>query len=266
MQDILISHESPLCLLDNSLLYNSYDYALAHLAVKIPEYYSFFERSLLSGREVLLDCSTFELKAAFDVVKYAKLVDKLKPTFYIVPDALEDVVTTVSQYESWLDEYSDLPGLRIGVVQGKNYRELCECYKYMSDNADYIAISFDYSYYTVISNKESQLAQWADGRIRFIKQLIEDGIWNWNKPCHLLGNSLVSEHKWLKRNNIYNVRSIDTSAPIMYGIAGYRYIKNIGNTFKPKGLLADNINIVLTPDQIDDIWFNIKEFRNIVNN
>ena len=87
---MLVSHETPISLLDESREYNDFDYALVHLFETHPEYYSFFKQSLLQGREVLLDNSIFELGYAFDSEKFAHYVNELKPTYYIVPDVLED--------------------------------------------------------------------------------------------------------------------------------------------------------------------------------
>ena len=69
--------------------------------------------------------------------------------FYIVPDVLEDAKGTISSWHKFFLNYGeDLKDrTAIGVVQGSTYQELVDCYKYMSDNADYIAISFDYKWY-----------------------------------------------------------------------------------------------------------------------
>ncbi len=148
---MLVSHESPISMLDKSRTYNDYDYALVHLFEKEPEYYNFFKVSKTLGREVLLDNSIFELGHAFDPKKFAKYVEELKPTYYVVPDVLEDSQQTCSSFNKFTLNYPDLPGLKIGVVQGKTYQELVECYRFMTNHADYIAISFDYSWYETIT-------------------------------------------------------------------------------------------------------------------
>ena len=142
----MISHETPLSMLEESITYNDYDYALVHLFETHPDYLKFFKRSIACGREVLLDNSIFELGKSFDSVKFAEYVKELRPTYYIVPDVLEDGYQTMVDFSEFSKEYADLPGLKIGVVQGRTYDELVECYQYMSRHADYIAISFDYSY------------------------------------------------------------------------------------------------------------------------
>lgn len=260
---ILISHESPIQLLNQSRKYNDYDYCLVHLLEKYPEYALFFKQSLLMGREVLLDNSIFELGHAFDPEKYIEVVRDMNPTFYIVPDTLEDSEKTIEQYKNWNSTYLT-NSMRIGVVQGKTYKELTDCYKFMSEHADYIAISFDYSYYLLTSIETDKIYAYADGRHRFIRQLIADNIWNWNKPHHLLGAGQILEFS--KYRDIKNIRSLDTSSPIMAGIHNHQFIEKIGNRWKPKDMLANNLEIDLTTDQLDLISHNIKVFRDIVSN
>ena len=71
----------------------------------------------------------------------------------------------------------------------------------MSDNADYIAISFDFSYYQTTGAGNTKFERYVDGRQQLIKNLIDRGIWNWNKPHHLLGTSLPQEFKYYVQNN-----------------------------------------------------------------
>ena len=77
---MLISHEVPKCLFENSIQFNDYDYALVHLFDKDPEYLNFYKRCVKQGRHVLLDNSIFELGTAYDNKLFAKWVEELKPT------------------------------------------------------------------------------------------------------------------------------------------------------------------------------------------
>jgi hypothetical protein len=265
---MLVSHETPISFLGRSRSYNDFDYALVHLFETHPEYYSFFKSSLLLGREVLLDNSIFELKEAFDPDKYAKYIEELKPTYFIVPDVLEDAAATVNSYLSFREKYSHLPGMWIGAVQGKNYDQIVECYRVMSGFADYIAISFDFSWYQEIGLSQSsdptlrKLERMCDGRQKLIQMLIKDGIWNHNKPHHLLGCSLAKEFAAYK--NIPSIRSCDTSNPVVAGIVGKTYIKGIGLREKPSVLLADLIDQELSGQQQGDILYNVDEFKAII--
>jgi len=211
---ILISHESPISILTESLQYNDYDYCLVHLLEQKPEYADFFKRSKSLNREILLDNSIFELGTSFEPSKFAKYVELLQPNWYIVPDVLEDGYATIESFNKFTSTYKNLPGLKIGAVQGKCYDELVDCYKYMSQNADYIAISFDFSYYV--------------------------------------------------NNNIYNIRSIDTSNPVVAGIKGMRYNGDLGLNDKPSVKLADSIDHEVTTDELEIINYNTRQFKNIL--
>ena len=262
---VRVSHESPLCLLEESRVYNDYDYALVHLFEQEPAYYAFFKASVTMNREVLLDNSIFELGKAFDSKAYVDWICNLNPTYYIVPDVLENHQETVDSFMDFTDAYSGVPGLRIGAVQGKTYQELVDCYKFMADCADYIAMSFDFSYYQTTGRGNTPLERMMTGRQRLIADLIDDGIWCWDKPMHLLGCSLPQEFKYYTNNNIYNIRSVDTSNPIMAGIKRLKYAGNLGLTSKPQGLLANHLNVQLDPDQQSLINYNIKSFRSIID-
>ena len=65
-RSMLISHEVPISILQESRKFNDYDYALVHLFETEPEYYDYFVDSLKQGRKVILDNSIFELGTAFD--------------------------------------------------------------------------------------------------------------------------------------------------------------------------------------------------------
>ena len=268
---MLVSHESPINILEESKTYNDYDYALVHLFETQPEYYKFFKRSLAAGREVLLDNSIFELGESFDPKKYCKYAEELNPTFYIVPDVLEDSKATMSSWNKFmLNGAPKIDALKIGVVQGDTYQEIVDCYKFMADNADYIAISFDYKWYdrVCLSNRPGRLGQldrWCSGRQHLIERLMEDGIWDKTRPHHLLGASLAREFRgYVDFAADMNIRSLDTSNPVVAGLTQNRYVANTGLNHKPSVMLADLISTVVDEDQAEDILFNTSEFKKII--
>jgi len=265
--NILIAHEAPISLMETVQANTDYDYALVHHFEHYDQYFNFFKRSLLNNREVILDNSIFELKTAFDPEKYAEWIVKLSPTFYIVPDVLEDGYQTVDNFMAWRDGYKDLPGTTMGTIQGTTYHEIADCYRTMSLFCPYIAISFDMSYYDYTGIGLTQSERRCDGRKRLIKQLIADGLWNWNKPHHLLGCSLAKEFSFYKHNNIYNIRSVDTSNPVIAGIQGMKYASDLG--LSEEIHLADKANDIFnqeefSQDTIDIIKNNIWSFSDIV--
>lgn len=113
---IKIAHEAPLCIMPLVRDLTDYCYALVHLFEENTQYYDYFVESKTKDRKVLLDNSIFELGTAFNSDKFAEWVTKLSPNEYIVPDSLEDINTTISNFDSWLKNYKTIPGKKIGVV------------------------------------------------------------------------------------------------------------------------------------------------------
>jgi len=266
---IKVSHESPISLLQLSKEYNDFDYCLVHLLDQHPSYKDFYKSSrAVYGREVLLDNSIFELGKAFDKDEFWKKVKEIEPNMYIVPDVLEDYQGTIESYKNFenynLDIKNSFQTKAIGAVQGKTWQDLKECYKFMADNADMIAISFDYSYYHAIGSDWSPLERFCSGRQRLIQDLINNGIWRWDKPHHLLGCSLAKEFRYYVDRNIYNIVSCDTSNPIVAAIHGLRYDADYGLNTKPSTKLADLITYELTLEQIDIVKYNTSMFKKII--
>lgn len=259
---IKIAHESPKAIFDQVQAVTDYDYALVHLFEEDPQYLHLFEDALAKGREVILDNSIFELEEAFDAQKFAEWIQYLKPTWYIVPDALEDAKKTVQQMTEWNNKYKNLPGKKIGVVQGKTYEQIKICYEYMDKiaNVDMIAISFDYSYYTETVPHPNKYVSWMLGRVKLLGDLLRDGIINEEKPHHLLGCGLpqefafYSDYKW--------IYSLDTSNPVVHGIKGVPYRED-GLWYKESQKLFEMINYV--PEDINMILNNIHKFRWFAN-
>ena len=270
-----VSHESPISLLDFSKTYNDFDYCLVHLLHQnagSPEqlkYYNFykFNRSL-GDREVLLDNSIFELGKSFDPEEFYKSTLDIQPNMFIVPDVLEDSYATVQSFKDFDFKRKDIKNTfqtkAIGAIQGKNWQDLTECYRFMADNADMIAISFDFSYYQITGQGWHHLERWCSGRQRFIQDLINNGIWRWDKPHHLLGCSLAKEFRYYVDRNIYNIVSCDTSNPIVAAIHGLKYDADYGLDTKPSTKLADLIAHEVTDDQLELVKYNTTMFKKII--
>ena len=265
---MLISHESPLALLPQSKKYNDYDYALVHLFETIPEYYDFFKQSVEEGRKVILDNSIFELGEAFDSEKFFYWIDKLKPSEYIIPDVLEDTLGTMDNALEWKEKYLDkVPkGCKsIGVVQGKSYEDLVNCYQYLDKviRVDKIAFSFDYSYYLEVCPHPNKWMAFALGRAQTLTRMLNDGIINRDKPHHLLGCSIPVEF-FFYREGFDWIESVDTSSPIVHGILDTVY--EPGSLVSKQSIkLVELIHTVPTPEQIDKINWNISVFKSYCN-
>jgi hypothetical protein len=237
--------------------------------------------SVEMGRHVLLDNSIFELGEAYDSKEFAYWVKQLKPTEYIVPDVLEDSAGTIESFKKFIKEYPNLPGKKIGVVQGKTYDEIVNCYNFIAPRVDKIAISFDYSFYLnewdSIEHFEEELeplpmwvkdmyfnkwVRYSLGRLATLNRLNKDGIFLKNKKHHLLGCATPWEFKLYSRTNFKQcITTIDTSNPIVSAILGKRYnfVYGLGEKWSVK--LVEFINHEIDRNQLELAFYNTSLFR-----
>ena len=262
---IKIAHEAPIDIFDEVQRLTDYDYALVHLLEQNGRYRDTFERAVKKGREVILDNSIFELEEAFEADRFALWVERLKPTWYIVPDALENAEKTMEQALDWVKSYKSIPGKKIGVVQGKNYHEIVACYKFMDTrDIDMIAISFDYSYYSDSIPHPNKYVSWMLGRVKLLGDLERDGIINKDKPHHLLGCGLPQEFSFYKNANYKWLHSLDTSNPVVHGLKGIEYDRE-GLWSKESQKLHELINVPIEEIDIEKVTSNIEKFRWLTN-
>lgn len=256
-----IAHEAPLSLMGEVQALTDYDYALVHLFETKTDYLKFFERALSKGRTVILDNSIFELGTSFDPVRFAYWIEQLKPTEYIIPDVLESGEGTIRQLHHWMSNFKDLPGKKIGVVQGRTYEDIKECYLEVNSYCDKIAISFDYSLYEKLYPHKNKIISWALGRVLLINMLIRDKILNFNKPHHLLGCSTPEEFKFYREYDF--IESVDTSNPVVHGLLGIKYPES-GLLQKDRIKLVDLLHAKPDVEAYEIIKYNISKFKEIV--
>ncbi len=265
---IKIAHEAPLSIINRVRKVTDYDYALVHLLDENEEYRKQFYSSMMMGREVILDNSIFELGKAFSGDNFAYWIDKLRPHEYIVPDSLENISETIINFFTFTRNYTKLPGKKIGVLQGKNYKELCKCYTTLLElGAEKIAISFDYSYYETLydfkeieDDKERKLKKWCEGRKYFLTQLTTEPFFRKNIPLHLLGCSLPQEFIFYKTGFPF-IESVDTSNPIVHGIKNISYTPEGTLDRKESQKLCELIDYKPTAKQDELIFSNIRRFK-----
>ena len=263
---IKIAHEAPIDIFDEVQRVTDYDYALVHLLEENGRYRDTFERAIKKGREVILDNSIFELEEAFEADRFALWVERLKPSWYIVPDALENAEKTMQQMANWFKQYKQVSGKSIGVVQGKTYQEIKDCYKAIDELSpcDMIAISFDYSYYSNSVPHPNKYVSWMLGRVKLIGDLLNDNVINKNKPHHLLGCGLPQEFSFYKHADYNFIYSLDTSNPVVHGIKNIPYTEE-GLWSKESQKLHELIEYPLDNIDINLILNNIKQFRKFTN-
>jgi len=275
---IKISHEVPISLLKESKNFNDYDYCLVHLLDKYPKYKAFYKDS---DREVILDNSIFELGEAFNDDELIKHILDINPTWYILPDVLEDCDGTIARAKAFLKkaEKFNIISKPIGVVQGKTIEEIIKCHDFMDKelNVEKIAFSFDYSLYETMCEELNDSSgypfnkfdDWMFGRFTMFERLIEEKVINYDKKYHLLGCALPQEGVYYKimhkgdEDKYRFIDSIDTSSPIVHGIKGIKYSEyglKTKESIKLVDLLEEDI-------QLNDIInYNIDKFRKFWNN
>lgn len=263
MSKIKITHEAPLAIFDEITEMTDLQYCLVHLMDQDKEYREKFLELCGKGHEVILDNSIFELGTAFKGADYLKWVKALKPTWYIIPDVLEECDATIQQAEEWLFKYGkEIPKetKSIGVVQGKTVEDIVRCYQSLERlGVDMIAISFDYSLYEKMFPHPNQKFSWMMGRVLLMGILVDMGVINPEIPHHLLGAGLPQEGLYYRDYNwIY---STDTSNPVVHGIKNVQYIPNQGLWHKESQKLHEMINYPEEEIDMELVEYNIKQFR-----
>ena len=90
-------HEAPMSIFTEVQAVTDGDYCLVHLLPKNRLYRCKFKEAIERGREVILDNSVFELGTHFDMGEFAYWVNEMKPTYYILPDVLNDGKATIQR-------------------------------------------------------------------------------------------------------------------------------------------------------------------------
>ena len=265
MTQIKRFHESPNSVFEEVQKVTDGDYLLTHLYLENENYRNHFQKAAKKNREIIIDNSIFEGKGLTNQ-EFVNIVREIDPTWFIVPDVLEDVEATLSNYKKFTDEFPELKKGRIGVVQGKNYQEIVRCYEEIHRiGADMIAISFDYSYYEELYPSKDKLVSWCEGRKILIDRLLEDKVIDVTIPIHLLGCSLAKEFSHYTDNKYSFIYSIDTSNPVVAGIHNLRYNGVNGLDTKPSIKLCDLIDLELNKEDLQTILYNIETFKRIVS-
>jgi hypothetical protein len=260
---IKISHETPLCLLDDSKYFNDYDYALPHLFDEEPGYLEYFLQSKKHSRYIIMDNSLHELGKAYDGDRLIHWIKELVPNEFIVPDVWEDRDASVVNARLW--SQIELPkGVeKVAVVQATTIHEASTCYQTYKDlGYKKIAFSYGASYYNdVVPHPNKDLGK-ALGRLSVISSLLETKVIHQSDRIHLLGCSVPQEFSWYR--GFECIESIDTSNPIMATLENTRY-SNAGLDKKPTANMNDYF--YLHGDEIDYnlLTHNLNKFREINN-
>lgn len=260
---IKISHETPLCLLEDSKNFNNYDYCLPHLLDEEPEYLEYFLKSKAEGRYIIMDNSLHELGEAYNTERLLHWINELRPNEFIVPDVWEDMEGSCKNATEWAMQILPEEVEKVAVVQAKTLHEAFECTKiYKELGYEKIAYSYGASYYNDICTHPNKDLGKALGRVFVISTLYNQSVLTPSDRVHLLGCSVPQEFGWYK--GIDCIESIDTSNPVMAALEDTYYTSGGLNT-KPKANMNDFFH---TPkDQINhDILIHNVNYFILINN
>lgn len=263
MNKIKVSHEVPLCLLEESLNFNDYDYCLPHLLDENEEYRNFFIKARKDGRYIIMDNSLHELGHAYDTKRLLYWINELLPNEFIVPDVFFDKTRSIVNAKEWSSVILPEKTTKVAVVQATSIEEAIECYQTYKD-LGYKKIAFSYSapyYLSVCPHPNINLAK-ALGRITVVSKLFDLGIICKTDRVHLLGCCVPQEFGWYK--GMPFIESIDTSNPIMAAIDGMVY-QDHGLYEKPTSKIDEVLNKDLEMIDLNILTINIEMFRRINN-
>jgi hypothetical protein len=255
-----ISHEVPICLLDDSLDFNDYQYCLPHLLDQDEDYKKFFYEAKKEGVYIIMDNSLHELGHAYDRSRLIYWINELKPNEFIVPDVWQDTNASVVNAREWIN--IELPNevTKVAVVQATNYTDAAVCYQIYKDlGYKKIAFSYGAEYYLNHSHHPNKNLAKALGRIEVVSRMYDMGLIKSTDRVHLLGCQVPQEFSWYKGMNF--IETIDTSNPIMATLDGIQYGHN-GLREKPKSNMNDNF--YTTEIDYNLLDWNLRMFRKLL--
>ena len=258
---IKISHETPLCLLNDSLNFNDYDYCLPHLLDEEEGYEEFFRQSKEEGRYIIMDNSLHELGEAYSTDRLMYWINELTPQEFIIPDVWEERDASVVNARKWAQIKLPEGVEKVAVVQAQTIHEAATCYQTYKDlGYKKIAFSYGASYYNdVVPHPNKDLGK-ALGRLSVISALYKTKVISQTDRIHLLGCAVPQEFGWYKGYDC--IESIDTSNPVMAALEGTRY--NLwGLDSKPKANMNDYFFMLSNQINWELLTDNLTKFRYI---
>ena len=192
-----VSHEVPIPYLNKSREFNDYCYCLPHLLDESEEYKDYFQKSKEMGRYIIMDNSLHELGQPYDSKRLWYWMNYFKPNEFIV------------------------------VVQADCKSDAFECYQILKMQG-YQKIAFSYGadwYYKEglksTPDPNNKFVTKAHGRYNTIKDFYQKRLIDKGDRVHLLGCNIPQEFSWYY--DLPFIESIDTSNPVIHGLAGVKY-------------------------------------------
>lgn len=227
---IQISHEFPNYFYKNGYAkdHTDYDYCLVHRYIEDEDYRSYMKDARKHNREIVIDNSVYELKNAFRGDEYAKAIEDLEPTYYLLPDTFNNLYKNIETQLEFYNKYSkDLPGTPMSALQGETSSELVESFKVLShelpENTRF-ALPFGSAAFDNANGKDPMMynslifgytpMRMAINRKKFLR--IYNNVLR-SRDFHLLGCKSIMEYDiWDNDYDKSFIKSTDTSLPVAY--------------------------------------------------
>lgn len=264
---IKISHETPLCLLEESLTFNDYNFCLPYYYTRYPKYKEWFVKQKEQGIFTILDCGLFEgeLLSNRDLVN---IINELKPDVFVIPDVWNkdlDSYVNAKYWKNTLKSSFNKTTELMAVIQCTDYNIGSLLYqKYLDLGIKHIAFNHSSIAYKNMFPHENLSISKTMGRIYFINQLMENGIIDKSVYHHLLGASNPLEFKSYNYPSYDFIKSVDSSNPVIFGCKNMKYdIYNVWD--KPHEKIEEWFDKELSLEQLTCITYNIHAFRKLIS-
>jgi len=230
LRKIRLGLECPNELSSYILPLGDFNFALAKEVLKSPELAEYYNTSTKvcyldnSTNEELQPCSIRELKDASNLIN---------PKFIISPDYLGNSSKTLSALPEAIDAFGKVN--LIPVVQGSSLEEVINCGHSVSGSGFHrVAVPYD-----LILGRNASVCDMARVRSLVVYFLAEMGFTN----IHLLGLTSIEEfiYYWYDRSTRQAIESVDTGGPVLLGLSGHSYPKELSFKTLPTLKLMDEL-------------------------
>lgn len=247
---MLISHEVPLMLLEESFNFNDYDYCLP-MFWKHEEYRNHFIKAREKGRFIILDNGLFEGKIEAKET-LLEIIEAINPDVVISPDAWNDYKTTLENFMEWKDIIN--PDKLMVVLQAENGHQAQVMYDVLANEGiKYIGFNHLGAFYDDFAVHPNSSLRKTIGRINFLHKLeLSNDVHH-----HLLGTNLAEEFKYY---DLPQIKTADTSNPVILAYENKDYL--LPQINKPKTKMESIMDMELDESQMVKMLNNIKYFRN----
>lgn len=261
---IKVSHELPLCLLNDDKNVNDYSFVLPTYWFKNNQYKEHYKSLKNEGRFIIADNGLFE-GDSFTEKQLFEFVNELKPDIFVIPDVWNDADQSYRNAKYWQNTLKvNLPKETklMAVVQCTDFEIGSQLYlKYIDLGIECIAFNHSSTAYKKFFPHENLSVSKMMGRIYFINQLKSKNLINNNIHHHLLGCAIPDEFKYYGKGYEF-LKTLDTSNPVVWGCKKISYIEKITSVEKPLEKIEEFFDKNLDDNQINCIFSNINKFKN----